>query len=67
MSGYVDELRRAQFHAKECVKSIRKAAHAIGVDPDEPTVFDDELPDNPEGKRAARLRLVREFAARRYW
>jgi hypothetical protein len=28
-----------------------------------PTPFDDELPGNPQGKR---LRLVREFASRRY-
>jgi hypothetical protein len=28
-----------------------------------PTPFDDEVPSNPQGKR---LRLVREFASRRY-
>jgi hypothetical protein len=30
--SYADHLKRAQFHAKECVKSIRKAADVVGVD-----------------------------------
>jgi hypothetical protein len=36
MSKYADHLKRAQFHAKECVKSIRKAADGLGIDIDEP-------------------------------
>jgi HK97 family phage prohead protease len=36
MSGHVDHLKRAKFHAEECEKSIRKAADAIGCDIDEP-------------------------------
>jgi hypothetical protein len=37
-----------------------------GPDFIEPTVFDDEVDDNLQGKRAAQLRLVRAFASRRF-
>jgi hypothetical protein len=36
-----------------------------GPDYIEPTLFDDEVDDNPQGKRAAYLRLVRAFASYR--
>jgi hypothetical protein len=59
-------MKRALFHTKAAASCLRKAASALDVDIDA-APFDNELPDNPEGKRAAHLRLVREFAARRYW
>jgi hypothetical protein len=38
-----------------------------GPDFIEPTVFDDEVDDNPQGKRAAYLRLIKSAAAIRSW
>jgi hypothetical protein len=38
-----------------------------GPDYIEPTLFDDEIDDNPQGKRAAYLRLIKSAAAIRSW
>jgi hypothetical protein len=83
--SYREHMKAALFRAKECAKSLRRAADAIGCDIDaplqeglieppspgdipdsgfiEPTLFDDEIDDNPQGKRAAYLRLIKSAAA----
>jgi hypothetical protein len=59
MSEYVDNLKAALFRAKECAKSLRRAADAIGVDIDAPPQKP-PLPDD-EDERRAYLRVVRRL------
>jgi hypothetical protein len=46
--SHVDHLKPAQFHAKECVRSIRKAADAIGIDIDAPLQESGLIPPSPD-------------------
>jgi hypothetical protein len=36
VASYVDELRRALWHSRQCGEAIQRACVALGVDPDEP-------------------------------
>jgi hypothetical protein len=71
---YLTRLYLAHEHAKECVRSLRKAGSVLGVDLDDEPEMDDpqaedaeplmpgapRLPDNSDERRA-RLRIVKGF------
>jgi len=46
MSEYSEHLKRSLLHAKECVKSIRRARKAMGDDPND---LDNEPPSGEDG------------------
>jgi hypothetical protein len=48
MAGYTDQIKKALWHSKECVKSLRRAADAIGCDIDEPLQESGLIPPVPD-------------------